>query len=161
MFAIGCILYEMLSGGTPYVSRRTGETATLAAAPGFERIEVTAPASLVAVCRLVCLRDDPSQRYTNGNQLSDELGRFLGESTKRASSRKRSLEDERGVPRKDPHYVRGPRLHYGCRRAHAKEEVSRISMEQVVAVPPGCRSPGLDAFRIGLCSGGRRRGIAE
>jgi len=79
IYSLGVLLYEMLTGKTPYHSTTSLETLNEARdrEPVSPRQLVPKlPADLEAIV-LKCLRKDPAGRYADARALADDLGRFL------------------------------------------------------------------------------------
>jgi WD40 repeat protein len=79
VYALGVILYELLTGRAPFVADTPLETLLLARSeepvpPG--RIRLGLPRDLESVC-LKCLAKEPGRRYASAAQLADELRLFL------------------------------------------------------------------------------------
>jgi serine/threonine protein kinase len=79
IYALGAILYKLLTGGPPFLGETVAETIELVRkrmppAPSTVRSEI--PTLLDAVC-LKCLAKDPGQRYASGGELVEEMVRFL------------------------------------------------------------------------------------
>jgi serine/threonine protein kinase len=80
VYALGAILYELLTGETPVKGATNMETLTLLlegsviARPRLRNR--AAPIDLEAIC-LKCLERDPANRYPSAAALADDLDRFL------------------------------------------------------------------------------------
>jgi tetratricopeptide (TPR) repeat protein len=79
VYALGVLLYEMLTGRVPLL----GETAldTMQLVRNEEpvpprRLQPKAPRDLETIC-LKCLEKDPGRRYASAEALADDLGRYL------------------------------------------------------------------------------------
>ncbi|MBL8817841.1 MAG: serine/threonine protein kinase [Planctomyces sp.] len=81
IFAIGAILYELLTGSPPFdaaslpavIERLQSETAA-----SVRRFRVDVSVDLDAIC-MKCLANDPRSRYASGKELAADLKRFLTE----------------------------------------------------------------------------------
>jgi tetratricopeptide (TPR) repeat protein len=83
IYALGAILYELLTGGLPYDPKGapSSEFRRAVTDPGSKplrprRLERTVPADLAAIC-LKCLEKEREDRYGTAKDLADDLQRFL------------------------------------------------------------------------------------
>jgi eukaryotic-like serine/threonine-protein kinase len=79
IYALGAILYELLSGRPPFQADSWSQfiQQVLCDEPAPPtRLEPSVPPELETVC-LKCLEKDPQQRYAAARELADDLSRFL------------------------------------------------------------------------------------
>jgi eukaryotic-like serine/threonine-protein kinase len=79
LYALGAVLYELLTGRPPFRAESAAETVyqviTHDPVPP-SRLNAKVPRDLETIC-LKCLRKDPRLRYTDADALAEDLRRFL------------------------------------------------------------------------------------
>ncbi len=76
VYALGAILYQLLSGRPPFLASTPWETLQHVLADEPPALPRSVPVDLRTVC-LKCLRKQPSARYTSMNLFAADLERFL------------------------------------------------------------------------------------
>lgn len=79
IYALGAVLYEVLSGRPPFQTDNAAETLQLVKSqdpPALRILVPTVPRDLETIC-LKCLSKEASQRYETAGELRDDLERFL------------------------------------------------------------------------------------
>lgn len=78
IYALGAVLYELLTGKHPYEGEKGAHALKRVAAGPPDRVralEPKAPPEIVAICERAMQRD-PAMRYPNARDLADEVQRF-------------------------------------------------------------------------------------
>jgi tetratricopeptide (TPR) repeat protein len=79
LYALGVVLFELLTGRTPFAGAGPARLASLLAEadpPAPHLLAPAVPRDLETIC-LKCLERDPARRYASADALAEDLGRFL------------------------------------------------------------------------------------
>jgi eukaryotic-like serine/threonine-protein kinase len=79
IYALGAVLYELLTGRPPFRARSDAETLRLVVCEeptALRRVNPDCPRDLEAICRK-CLEKQPRRRYATATELARDLERFL------------------------------------------------------------------------------------
>jgi serine/threonine protein kinase len=84
VYALGAVLYELLTGRPPFQANTARDTmmkVLQSPPPSIRRLNRRVPRALELIC-LKCLEKDPQRRYRSASALGDDLARFeLGQET--------------------------------------------------------------------------------
>lgn len=80
LYALGMVLYQLLTGSNPFLKHSVGETihaVTSADLPKPSQVRRSIPRDLETIC-LKCLRREKQERYSTAADLASDLERYLG-----------------------------------------------------------------------------------
>jgi tetratricopeptide (TPR) repeat protein len=79
LYSLGVILYQLLTGKRPFQGNKRALLYQVEhnEPPPARSLDVKVPRDLETIC-LKCLRKNPHDRYATGQELADDLRRFLG-----------------------------------------------------------------------------------
>ncbi len=86
LYALGVILFELLTGRTPFAGASPAELAAMLETtepPSPRLLAPAVPRDLETIC-LVCLEREPARRYADAAALAEDLRRFLADEPIRA-----------------------------------------------------------------------------
>ena len=78
LYALGAILYNLLTGRPPFHGTAPLAMVMLADPVSPSRLQPKVPRDLETIC-LKCLEKEPSRRYADAQALAEDLGRFLAD----------------------------------------------------------------------------------
>ena len=93
IYALGAILYELLTGRPPFLAGSIESTLAIVASEEPippRRLQPDVPRDLETIC-LKCLEKEPARRYASAAELADDLARFLAASRSWRRRRRSSI----------------------------------------------------------------------
>jgi TolB-like protein/Tfp pilus assembly protein PilF/tRNA A-37 threonylcarbamoyl transferase component Bud32 len=148
IFALGCIVYEMIAGRSPFV--RSTATETMAAALRDEPAELAASVAPPALMRLIrrCLEKNRNERYQHARDLAFDLRALLTSSETPITNRKTVILAAAVVIV----FLVGVLV---VMRAQKHPLVTRPEIHSILVVPfeNGTRDPGAEYLSDGIAEG--------